>query len=177
MAMGIVSHSDLDAELETLSKRPVIQHVVQERGRGNTNAIPDSLKQVIAEESINGVPAKEINQVLGVSLSSISAYKNGATSTASYNIPDPKLKKNNNLVRERILSKSRKKLLLALDSITGEKIEKASLKELTSLSAGMASVIDKVEPKDDAKVSIDKLMIYAPRVRDEQSYDVIEVRE
>jgi hypothetical protein len=41
----------------------------------------------------------------------------------------------------------------------------------------MASVLDKVGPKDTGEIKIDKLLVYAPRIREEQSYDIIEVRE
>lgn len=176
MAMGIVNDSDFNAEVERLNQRSV-EHVQTKKGRGNVNEVPQSLRKVISEEKINGTPAKELAEIFDVSPSSVSAYAKGATSTASYNSGDKDLRNHNNRVRDIIVKKARKRLLNAMDHITDDKLKDAKLRDLASISTAMASVIDKVEQKDDAQVKIDKLMIYAPRMREEQSYDVIEVRE
>src|SRR6516164_5456244 len=121
MAMGIVSDSDLESELANLN-RPKQQVEIKQidRGRGHNNEAPESLRRIIGEESLNGTPASDIANAFGISKSSISAYKHGATSTASYNNPNPDLKRSNNIIRDKIVRKSNKKLLAALDQITDD---------------------------------------------------------
>jgi hypothetical protein len=178
MAMGIVSDSDLESELANLN-RPKQQVEIKQidRGRGHNNEAPESLRRIIGEESLNGTPASDIANAFGISKSSISAYKHGATSTASYNNPNPDLKRSNNIIRDKIVRRSNKKLLAALDQITDDKLKDAKLRDLASVSNALASVLDKVGPKDTGEIKIDKLLVYAPRIREEQSYDIIEVRE
>jgi hypothetical protein len=181
MAMGIVSDSDLESELNSLNRPRLVpvEHIQSpDRGRGQgNNAVPESLRRIISDQSINGTPAKELSEAFGISPSSISAYKNDATSTASYNKPNKDLRAANNIIRERIVGKARKKLIMALDQITPDKLVEAKLRDLVQLSAGMATVLDKVEPHDDGMIRADKLLIYMPRMRDEQSFDVIDVKE
>lgn len=173
--MGIVSDSDLGLELEALS-RPVVINTEIKRGR-NGNATPDSLKKIIAEEALNGTPAKDLQEAFNISQSSISAYKVGATSTASYNNPDQELKKHKDIIRDHIVFKARHKLVQAIEKISDEKLENAKLRDLASVASAMATVSEKIENKESGEIKIDKLMIYAPRMRDEQSYEVIEVKE
>ncbi len=179
MAMGVVDDASLEQELANLNRpRTSVEHKqMPDKGRGaGNNAVPESLRKIISNESINGTPAKELSEAFGISPSSISAYKNDAHSTASYNKPNKDLRQANNIIREKIVVKARKRLIMALDQITPEKLEGAKLRDLVQLSAGMASVLDKVEPQDD-RVSIDKLLVYIPRMRDEQSFEVIDVKE
>src|SRR5688572_5568382 len=99
---GIVSSDEFEDQLSELNKpaQKSARVVNFDRGRNEKKETPEEIRKVIAEESINGTPAKELSELFGVSLSSVSAYKNGATSTATYNEKDESLTLHTEKVRE-----------------------------------------------------------------------------
>lgn len=65
------------------------------------------------------------------------------------------------------------KMMQALGLMTEEKFTNASLKDLSIVSANMAKIIEKTTMReDDSKVQI---LIYAPEMRKESSYKMIDV--
>src|SRR5215510_5460530 len=94
MPMGIVSDDDFDREINHLNRKPVVTPppVIPEvvdmprpgRSNGDVN-VPDSLRKIIGETSeLEGRDAAlELASKFGISPSSVSAYANGSTSTAS----------------------------------------------------------------------------------------------
>ena len=134
--MGIVSDSDFNSELDKLNPTQPNGGVSAEikkieRGRGNgNNAVPDSLRKVIGEESaINGrASALELAKQFDISPSSVSAYDVGAKSTASYD--ERPNQSNINKARERIATRARGKLTQALVNLTKEKLVGAKARDL-----------------------------------------------
>jgi predicted XRE-type DNA-binding protein len=89
-------------EFKIITSDELIGKVVDiKRGRSiGALEIPNSIRSLVAEEAINGTKAEIISEQFGISKSSISAYKNDATSTASYDEVNTELKKSNDLVRD-----------------------------------------------------------------------------
>lgn len=182
MAIGIVESDEFDLELERLNYKSNGEVIdLPTRGRGNGNcATPDSLRKIIGENAIEegSAETKELTRALGISDSSLSAYKNGATSTVSYHEPNEKLKNHIDNTKLRIASKARHRLLSAIDSITKEKLEGASLRDAASVATAMSAVIRNIEPEQsDSKINQPTFVIYAPQIRKEESFDVITVNE
>src|SRR6185312_13410217 len=131
MAMGIVSDSDFEKELEKLNSdsipSPSIQKLPKDtNGRGNGNfEVPEGLRKIIGEEAnINGrASALQIASDFGISASSVSAYTRGATSTASIDNPHAEIVNHINTAKLRVSKKARKRLMMALNEITQERIE------------------------------------------------------
>lgn len=176
MAMGIVSDSEFELELSRLSRnKPEVQLI--KHGRGNVTEVPESVKKVIAEEAIAGTPAKVLAGQFNVSPSSISAYKVGATSTASYDKPDKDLFKHVNRIKERITSKAQKRIIAALNALTPEVMSDAKPRDLAGIAKDMSTVVKNLTPDTQVINDNRKVLIYQPRIREEDSFDVITVNE
>lgn len=186
----IVSDDEFDKELE-LNKivPPKVPAPIEldikpptsvEKGRGVGNVeVPNTLRNIIADTAISqGRPsAIELAKSFGISESSVSAYTNGSTSTASY---DKKV--NNNFItdaKSRVSNKARKKLLLALHHMTEDKISGANVQTLSGLAKDMSVIIKNMEPKDntEAKPNGPNFIFYSPNKKDEEVYDAIYVKE
>src|SRR5438552_6906768 len=81
--------------------------------RPGDNNVPDSLRKIIGSESIeNGRKSSlDLASHFGISPQSASAYSHGSTSTTSYNKPSEGLSNHIQSARERVIKKSRSKLL------------------------------------------------------------------
>lgn len=181
---GIVDDSDFESQLESLKKdsrvEPRAAKIVDiNRGRGNTPEVPSELRKIIGEESIQGTPAKELSKLFGVSESSISAYKNDATSTASYHESDVDLKTHNTAVRNDIIDKSRTKLLQALETITPEKLTDIKPRDAAGIAKDMSAIIKNMEPDhaDRGGQVNQQFIFYAPRTKQESDFEIIDARE
>jgi hypothetical protein len=174
MAIGIVSSEVLNAELDSLTVREVITKPII-HGRGNNNEVPESLRKVIAEEAISGVKAEILAEQFNVSESSVSAYKQGATSTASYDDHDEHLKAHVDLVKTTIAKSARDKIIQALKHIDDDKFTLASLKDVASVAKDMSVVMEKMEGGNRDKAPVQQVVIFAPRQRTEDDYKVIDV--
>lgn len=149
------------------------------RGRGENNIeVPDSLRALIASTAIESGRAEALSlaKQFGISPSSVSAYTNGATSTASYHDPAPELKQKINNTKERLGKIARGKLALSLRHITEEKVAEAKLRDIASVAASMASVIKQMEPDSDRNNSTQvNIVLYAPKLKSESQYDTIDI--
>ena len=185
MSMGIVDNEDFEKELGRLSEKPIknpAQIIDINRGRGNgNNEVPESLRKVIGEESIESGRASALGlaRAFGISDSSVSAYSNGSTSTSSYNNPDKSLKNHVQNAKRRIARSAREKLTLALSHITTEKLVDVKARELAGIAKDMSAVVRNMEPEtiQEGANSGPKFIIYAPQFRSESSFDVVNVIE
>lgn len=182
MPMGVISDDELEAELE--SERPANNNSEQHecnvidinrgRGQGNTE-VPAPLRNVIGEEAITRTTTlKELARIFDVSPASVSAYKNGATSTASYNRPDTQLSKHVDSVKDKIKNKAQARILLAMSHITAEKVEAAKLRDIAGLARDMSAVIKNMEDSKGQGNTNITYQIYAPRERKESDYEIVE---
>lgn len=183
MAMGLVDDSLFELELEDRSenKNPRAQVVDINRGRGEGNVeVPESLRKIIGETALvdNNTEAKALAGQFGISDSSVSAYKNGSTSTSSYNQPSEDLNSHLNDVKTQISQKARAKLVSAIDQLTDEKLGSAKAVDLSSIAKNMSAVVKNMEvEKNDNSKNGPTFVIFAPKTRPEESYDIINVSE
>ncbi len=164
--MGVVSDEDFEKECK---------HIDIVRGRGNKKEVPEAIREIIAEEAINGTPVKDLSEEFNVSPSSISAYKNGATSTATYHEPNEKLSKKNDIVRDNIVSTARARLMQALTHITPEKMAEAKLRDIASVAKDMSAVINNTEPGGKSPFEGAQFIFHVPQARKQDDYEVIDV--
>lgn len=180
--IGIASQADFERELARLTNSNQIENKVVDinRGRGNKKEVPSEVRELIASEAIAGSSNKELADTFNVSESSVSAYKHGATSTASYNNPDEKLEDSNKEVRQRIIGPAQTKLLAAIEAITPTKLEEAKVNVASAVARDMASVIKSMSPNNDVNnltVNQNRVVIYKPRMKEEDEYETIVVNE
>jgi hypothetical protein len=178
MALGILSDEDLEKELNKTNSPKGEVRDSPNKGRGDKLETPESARKLISELAINGNDVNQISEEFGISLSSISAYKNGANSTASYNQPDEKLRSHTNLVRDRIVKRARRKLNLALENITEDKLANAKVRDLSGIAKDMSQVIRNMEPDEDPKIANNNQFIFmVPAMAKEDKYPIIDVSE
>lgn len=166
MPIGIVSDEEFNIEF--------VHH--NGAGRNGAKAVPESLRQVIAETAIVG-SNKEVAEAFGVSPASVSAYKNGATSTASYNQPNDPLKKHVDEVRDRIGTIAKSKLLAALSHITEENLSQAKPRDLAGIAKDMSTVVNNIQPTAPSGSGgfNAQFIFHSYPIREEKDYDVIDV--
>jgi hypothetical protein len=148
------------------------------RGRGNKPETPAELRKVIAQMALEGEPHKEIMERFGVSQSSISAYSAGATSTARISNPvlqDKDLIESNRKVKVDINNSAAERLNMALGTITPEKLERAKLRDASSVARDMSAIMRNMRDDNGANPVNQQVIVYQPRARQEDTYEVIEV--
>jgi hypothetical protein len=186
--MGIVSDEDFVKALSDVTPGPplplnsgvsgIITTLNKGRGSGNVE-VPNSLRRIIGEDSvINGREnALELASNFGISPSSVSAYSTGAHSTATYD-NQPNLTEING-AKLRVAKKARNKLIIALNSLTKEKIESAKAKDIAGVAKDMAAVIRTMEP-ETPKINGaggPTFIFYSPQMRSEKVFDIVHVKE
>jgi predicted transcriptional regulator len=182
MPMGSVSSREFEKIREELEKsesknKTCIIVPTVDKGRNGVREVPESLRKVVGENA-KLETISETARAFGLSPSSVSAYMNGATSTASYNDPDPALKDHMKSVDGIITSKARKKLMKAINNMTQDKFESAGLKELSSVGRDLSQIIANVEKKSlgDGLTGA-QFIFFTPPQKVEEKYDIIEVRD
>ena len=169
MPIGVVSDEELELERSSLEIRDL------KRGRGNQRQVPSSLRALVASEALTN--GNEAATELGVSPSSVSAYKAGARSTASIDTKDEELVGKNAAVKQKAAKKAHKTLLSAIGAITKEKLTEAKARDLSGIAKDMATVVRTLEPeerKDDEAV---KFVVFAPPMKQVDDFKVIDVKD
>lgn len=183
MAMGIVSDDEFEKEISRNSTQRAPDILPIERGRGEGNkAVPESLRKIIGEtnEVDSRQEALALARMFDISPSSVSAYANGATSTASYDNPDKELKNHIDETKNRIQKKARSRLFSALKHITEDKLKDAKLRDVSGVARDMAAIVRDMEPENKGNgegKQAPQFIFYAPQFRDERTFETIHVKE
>lgn len=152
---------------------------ISNKGRQvGSREVPNSLRKMIGEESqINGRDsALKLAQQFGISKSSVSAYANGSTSTASYDEPKSDIRQHINRSRERISKKAQSKLIAALNYITPETLGQVDkLKDISSIAKDMSSIVKDMEPPLDKNPQVNgpQFIFYCPQIKTEEHFETI----
>jgi len=181
MAMGIVSDEEFEAELinSGITKNEITIEDVKQ-GRGNKEETPEIIRELVGQAAINGEGTREIAEAFNVSESSVSAYKVGAHSTASYHNPNKSLLTKLTDHRLRISKKASARLLSALNEITPDKLSVVKTRDLAAIAKDMASIVKDMEPQVSPGMNGTnnvQFVFMAPRVRDIEEFKIIEVKE
>ena len=183
MPLGVVSDDEFEAELSRI-KTPTAE-VVDKPSKGRNegdNNVPTSIQQIIGDTAITDgrQQAVKLGEFLGISPSSVSAYSAGASSTATYNEKKPELVKNLNKTKGRLAKSAASRLKLALDSLTENKFEVATAREISGVARDMAAVMKDMSTNEngaDATKQMPQFIIYAPQLRQENHFEMIHVEE
>lgn len=169
MPLGIVNDEEWDQAIKPVAKAEIIDI---KRGR-DSNAVPQSLRKIISEESLEGTRAKKLSEVFDVSESSISAYKVGATSTSSYHNPSEELQSYNNSIKQHIAGEARRALSSSLKNITDDKLAVAKLRDIASVARDMSAVLKNIEPEITVNQQQNNMVFYTPRLKTEADFEEI----
>lgn len=178
--LGIVSDKEFEDELLDdsqnhsgyLHERRELVKVIDKpsRGRGDSNNLPDSLRKIIGEDAAVNGSKDSLGKLIGVSDSSISAYKNGATSTATYNEPKPDLLAHINRGKEKAIKRATRTMHTALSHITESKLEGAKAKDCAAIAKDMSALIKNLEPEKETDKRNVVFQFFAPQPRTIDSY-------
>lgn len=181
MPLGIVSDEEFDRQIREVPSLSdgVIKPIIKGRGEGNVQ-VPDMLRKIIGENAVEegNQATKVLTDFLGISDSSMTAYKKGATSTTTYDNPTPTLGSHIAKTKQRIAKRASNKLGLALSKITDEKLDAAKAIELSSIAKNLSGIIKDMEPDDTGRRDPSNgpsIVIFAPQMAKEEVYDVIDV--
>jgi len=181
MPLGVLKEDEFLTELEKLNGKVISSAKVipaKQPGRNGKEETPVAIRKVIAGEPLSA--GKELANLFNVSESSVSAYKVGATSTATYNTPEIGLANHARSAREKIALRAGKRLSLALNHITDDKLANAKLSEISGVARDMSTIVKNMEPPAEQQ-SGNKLnaqfVFFAPRLKSEADYDSVIVSE
>lgn len=148
--------------------------------------IPEFIKAEAVRRSLTGLESrKEIAEDLGISAPEVGYLKQKALdasrlesskSLEASTVPETGSDGLSQQTRTGLTSArdlALKRLLSTLGFMDEERLAKASLKDLTNVASAMSKVIDKSMPQD--KGSGVTLVVYAPEIKTESAYRVIEV--
>ena len=188
MPMGIINDDEFTKELEKLNSHSTKQEIkyaeIKERNNGGRNKgdveTPESLRKIIGETSVieGRSSAIELAKKFGISHDSVSAYKNGATSCATYNKPNKDILDHINKSKERISKRARHTLNRALTHITEDKLIDAKPEVLSNVARNMAGIVREMEPQQTQSSNENngvQFIFYSPKIRNESDFDVIDL--
>ncbi len=183
--MGVVNDAEFEKEI-TNSSVPIVGSVVDlpkpGRKEGDVN-VPNSLRKIIGEtsETEGRKSALEFAQSLGISPSSVSAYANGAKSTATYDTKDADIHNHIQGRKSVIAGKALTRLTRAMGALTTDKIKGANAKDISSIAKDMAQVVKLMEPEQlvdpNATKNQPQFLVYAPTIVNENTYETIVAKD
>lgn len=173
MPMMNVSDSDFELEISRLN----VDYKTLEAGRGNgKTAVPQEVRKLVASEALAGISIEEIKEKYNVSASSISAYKNGATSTSSYHSKDKELANNNDRVKTTISERAEGVILESIGLLTLERLDKAKARDIAGIAKDMSAVMSNMKEGGNVNNGVN-ITIMVPPVRAEEDFKVIDIGE
>lgn len=182
MSIGVVNDEIFNREMAALGITQSIEQITNEsvrnivRGRRNKKETPEAIRALVATEKQAGAPSAELEKAFNVSKSSVSAYGNGATSTATYNKPDPAITDALTTAGNHIVGIAHNKLISALEAITDEKVTNLSANKAAMLARDMSSVVRNIKPPEQpVNINNNQVVIFRPRMKEEDDFEVIEV--
>lgn len=125
----------------------------------------DTNTRIMAGVLGHQMPAREIAAEMNITVGQV----NGAKNTKDPSIAIPRQK-----ALDKIQELALDKMMYALGLMTPDKFQNASLKELSIVTANMARLVESTSPNGDSDTRV-QLVIYAPEVKNEKSYKIMDV--
>lgn len=121
--------------------------------------LPEKIRKEIEERALSGTERqRDIAKDYGTTQSLVSQIKKEAEARDSA-----------------ARSTAVEKMMLAMGLITEERLEGLRAIELSRIAANMAQTISAVTPKQDVQAAAVNLIVYAPEIRDESKFRVVEI--
>jgi len=179
MPLGIISEDDLKTELDKLkSKKEVV--VIDAPKKGGYQHINQSVRNFVAAEGVLGADRKLLQRDLGISESVVDNLAVGIVNGGGVRHKDKRTLDVVDRVRYNLGIKARRVMRASMDGITDEKLGATDARDLAAIAKDMAVIDDKLNPvaKQGSLIgNAEKVLIYRPRIKEEDSYDTIQVVE
>ena len=116
-----------------------------------------------------GVPHQEIADRLGVN------YQQSANYAHNNKVGKSKLKLDPSEAMDDVRQAALNKLMCAMGLITEEKLSKLKAPALAGVASKMSAIIERTMPKEEHNENKVTLVVYAPQVKEESSFKVVEI--
>ena len=127
--------------------------------------LPESVKEEIVERANSGIETqKEIARDLGITQGAVTYLKRSRNEAKSQE----------QRIDEDIKNLAVEKMMLAMGLITEDKLARIKAQDLASVAASMSKVVSNVSPRNQAPLV--NLVVYAPEIRDESKFRVVELK-
>jgi hypothetical protein len=150
---------------ESCSEVSIEERVIERPGKKGPN-LTEETRTEIATRARLGERQIDLAEEFQVPQSAISLIKNGKVK----GIDENKAERAISSVRDKALDR----LMASLGLISDDKLSGCSAKDLSVIASNMGRVVEKTLPKSEQHDHIN-LVIYAPELRQEKSYKVVEV--
>jgi predicted transcriptional regulator len=161
------NHDVIDYQVETIERG---------RGEGNGNKTMEERKEIAAAAIASGLTNDEIAKAFDVSHQAVSSYKHGATSEATYHKKVPELESHVNQVKNQISEAAQNKLMTAINLLTDSKIGQAKARDIAGIAKEMSVVLKNMTPEGPL-IDNRKVLVYQPRLKEEDDFVVINLNE
>ena len=145
------------------------------KSKGDDYLDEEKRKEIATLALTSGMTNEEVAEFCRVHPQTVSSFKNGEVANGTET--NEELKEHVIEVKGEIQSAAKNKLLLAIEAITDEKIHSAKVRDIAGIARDMSSVIKNMSDNGGLTVQNNKVVIYQPRIRDDDDFDVITVSE
>jgi hypothetical protein len=193
MPMGVVSQKDFQKEVDNSAvaesettlpnlpptRMPEVVDMERPGRKEGDNNVPNGLRKLIGVTSVEEgrAAALQLAEQFGISPSAVSAYQEGATSTATID-EKPNIKTIDD-AKKRIAKKASTVLHRALDNLSEDKLAATKAVELAQIAKSMSGIVKDMEPEEGGDKDRNEpiFQVFAPQIHQENHYDTIVVRE
>lgn len=146
------------------------------RGRGDSLNLDDEKRKEIATLALtSGLTIDEVSRLTGSSPDAVNAYKHGARSEATYNEKDNPVGDHVREIKGEVTERATNKLMLAIEALTGEKVNASKARDIAGIAKDMSAVIKNMSNESGMNISNSKVIVYQPRIKEEDDYVSISV--
>lgn len=148
---------------------------IASRGRkeGQLNLDDERRAEIAFLAHTSGLSKEEVSALTGASVSQVGAYKRGATSSTDSKNSNEPLAEVVEGIKNQVSNAAQNKLMLAIEALTGEKISGAKARDIAGIAKDMSSIMKNMTP-DGPLIQNNKVLIYQPRLREEDDFVTIE---
>ncbi len=169
--------SAIDSLLDGIDSPDVLE-VQEKRFRGKTPGaknIPDFLRPLIGASCLlSGV--RETQEAFGLASTATPVHASKGKTSQYSPIDEEQKAQVNKIVGEAedaIKDAAVEKLMSALGHLTDDKMSKSKGVEVSTIAKNMASIVNKITPKEKDVINPTQIIIYAPAQKDLSHYDTI----
>lgn len=146
------------------------------RSEGAIDIGEERRKEIATLALTSGMSKEEVAKYTGSSVASVGAYKRGDNATYQEGHNEG-LKEHVESVKTQVVGAAQNKLMLAIEALTGEKIHGSKGRDIAGIAKDMSQIIRNMNPDSGNLISNSKVIIYQPRVKEEDDFDTITVSE
>lgn len=145
----------------------IVEETINAPGRtvGKKSLTPDTLTEIAIRARL-GERQQTLANEYGITQEHVSQIKNGKAKSVNEESVGVAIKEVRDIALERLMK--------SLNLLTDDKLSGCSAKDLSVIASNMGRVVEKTLPKSELADQIN-LVIYAPEMRQEKAYPVIEI--